>query len=79
MPFIWPPHDSNLGALGSWVEGKYRLTPRIFVAARVDRLGFSTLTVSPGLALEWDAPVNRVEADAGYYVRRNLVLRFASQ
>jgi hypothetical protein len=27
----------------------------------------------------WDAPVTRVEGDTGYYIRRNLVARFAVQ
>jgi hypothetical protein len=79
MPFLWPPHDSNLDALGAWIEGRYRLTPRIYVAGRVDHLGFSRLEVSTGLTPTWDAPVNRAEVDAGYYVRRNLVARVAVQ
>jgi hypothetical protein len=79
MPFVWPPHEANLDALGTWIEGRYRLTPRIYVAARVDRLGFSRLEVSTGLTPTWDAPVTRVEGDTGYYIRRNLVARFAVQ
>jgi hypothetical protein len=79
MPFVWPPHDANLDALGAWIEGRYRLTPRIYVAGRVDHLGFSRLEISTGLAPTWDAPVTRVEGDAGYYIRRNLCARFAVQ
>jgi hypothetical protein len=79
MPFVWPPHDSNLGSLGTWIEGRYRLTPRIYVAARADRLGFSRLEVSTGLTPTWDAPVTRTEGDIGYYIRRNVVARFAVQ
>jgi hypothetical protein len=76
-----PSHEQSLSAAGRWVEGKYRLTPRIFVAGRADRLGFSSLLGSaPGsAALPWDAPVTRVEAGAGYYLQRNLVARATVQ
>ena len=72
-----PSSAQSVGALASWVEGRYRVTPRIFVAARADRLGFSRLRGSvPGVgALPWDAPVQRFEGGAGYYLQRNLVLR----
>ena len=72
-----PADTDSVSALATWVEGRYRLTPRIFVAARVDRLGFSRLQGSvPGsVALPWDAPVRRVEGGLGYYLQRNLVVR----
>jgi hypothetical protein len=72
-----PSNVQSLNALGRWVEGRYRITPRIFVAARADRLGFSNLLGSaPGsAALPWDAPVTRIEGGAGYYLQRNLVAR----
>jgi hypothetical protein len=59
------------------VEGRYRLTPRIFVAGRADRLGFSQLQGS--VRLPWDAPVTRFETGAGYYLQRNLVARATVQ
>lgn len=76
-----PSNAQSLNALGRWVEGRYRLTPRIFVAGRADRLGFSRLQGSvPGTpALPWDAPVTRFEAGAGYYLQRNLVARATVQ
>jgi hypothetical protein len=78
---LWPSDAKSLNALGTWVEGKYRLTPRIFVAGRADRLGFSQLQGSAigSPALPWDAPVNRFEAGAGYYLQRNLVARATVQ
>ena len=60
------------------MEGKYRVTPRIFFAARLDRLGFSQLAGSV-LTIPWDAPVERVEWGVGYYVQRNVVLRATAQ
>jgi hypothetical protein len=75
---LWPSNAQSLSALGTWVEGKYRLTPRIFVAGRADRLGFSQLQGST-TTLPWDAPITRFEAGAGYYLQRNLVARATVQ
>lgn len=76
-----PSSTQSLHALARWVEGKYRLTPRIFVAGRVDHLGFSDLqgSTAGSSALPWDAPVNRIEAGGGYYLQRNLVARATVQ
>jgi hypothetical protein len=79
VPFATPPTTTNVDALGTWVEARYRLTPRIVVSGRADRLGFSRLDVGPNLTPTWDADVTRLEADAGYYIQRNLVARFAVQ
>lgn len=79
VPFAWPLTAKDLDALGAWIEGRYRLTPRIVAAGRLGRLGFSTFDVSPGVRATWDAPVTRLELDAGYYLQRNLVLRIAVQ
>lgn len=71
----------DVDAVGMWVEGRYRLTPRLYVAARADRLGFSRIagTVFDGERTSWDAPVQRVEAGAGWYFQRNLVARAVLQ
>ena len=75
FPTALAPSDArSLDALASWVEGRYRLTPRIFLAARADHLGFSELQGSV-LVLPWDSPVSRIESGVGYYLQRNLVLR----
>ena len=79
FPAALAPADARtLDALAAWVEGKYRVTPRIFFAARLDRLGFSQLAGSV-LTIPWDAPVERVEWGVGYYVQRNVVLRATVQ
>jgi hypothetical protein len=72
------PAGVDLDARALWVEGRYKLTPRIFTAARLDHLGFSDV---PGLSspVSWDAPVDRVEVAAGYYLQRNLVARAGLQ
>ncbi len=79
VPFASPAESENVDALGAWVEARYRVTPRIIVSGRADRLGFSRLVVSPSLAPTWDANVWRVEGDGGYYIQRNLVARVAVQ
>ena len=79
MPFAAVATDVDLDALGVWIEGRYRLTPRLFVAGRVDRLSFSQITAETGQAVTWDASLTRVEGSAGYYIRRNLVVRGAVQ
>jgi len=72
-----PSGRDSLDSLGAWVEGRYRVTPRIFLGGRVDHLGFSTLEGSTiGVnGISWDAPVKRVEGGAGYYLQRNFVVR----
>lgn len=76
-----PSTTTTVSALGRWIEGRYRLTPRVFVAGRFDWLGFSEIDGSSrGVpTLPWDAPMRRVEAGGGYYLRRNLVARVTAQ
>lgn len=73
-PFIDKPLDA--GSL--MIEGRYKILPGIFVAARFDRLTFSTVTGARG-TLPWDAPVRRIEAGGGVYLQRNAVLKLAYQ
>jgi hypothetical protein len=83
MPAPAPPADqrallSPLDAASISIEGRYKLRPDFYVAARYDHLGFSDL---PGAvaALPWDAPVTRVEIGGGYSLQRNLLLKFSYQ
>lgn len=72
-----PPGTEDLRATSMALEGRYRLGPRFFVAARVDRLGFSRITgtLYGGVPTPWDAPMVRAEAGGGWYLQRNLVAR----
>jgi predicted porin len=87
---IWSRWDVPLAATGARlplsaralsVEGRYRLRPRIYAAARVDGLAFSRIagTLFDGAPTPWDAPVSRVELTAGYSLQRNVVARAAIQ
>lgn len=69
-----PTLARDLVAASMFVEGSYKLAPASFVAARLDRLTFSRLPGSHETA-SWDAPVTRLEAGIGYYIRRNLVAK----
>ncbi len=69
---------SPLRALAGYVEGRYKLGPGLYVAARADHLGFSRVSGSAA-TLPWDAPVTRIEAGLGYSPRRNLWLKATYQ
>ncbi len=79
IPIVAPRTAQNLDALGAWIEGRYRLTPRIVLSGRYDRLSFSRIPIGSGRTATWDAGVTRVETDAGYYLQRNLIARLAVQ
>jgi hypothetical protein len=79
LPLAAEARVLDLDALAIWVEGRYRVSPRWFVAGRLDRLGFSRVTADTGERVTWDAPVTRVEGNVGYYIQRNLVTRVAVQ
>ena len=73
-----PTLSRNLDATSGFVEGSYKVSPGLFVAGRIDRLGFAVLPSSLG-SLTWDAAVTRLETGAGYYLRRNLLVKAAYQ
>ena len=82
LPFAaQPPEGPSVSALATWIEGRYRVSPRWYVAARADRLGFSSITSTiPGSRpVPWEAPVFRCEAGGGYYIRRNIVAKASVQ
>src|SRR5262249_21562397 len=77
MPIVRAPAISlPLRAVSGSIEGRYKIMPGVYAAARVDRLDFSDvsgLTRTDG----WDAPVTRVEVGGGYSLQRNLVLKLS--
>ena len=73
-----PVIDRPVSALSTYVEGRYKLRPGLYVAGRVDHLGFSDIVGSAG-PQSWDAPVTRVEVGAGYSLQRNLLLKISVQ
>lgn len=79
LPPVDPPLlPQPLSALSTSIEGRYKLRPGLYVAARYDTLGFSEVTGRQG-TLPWDAPVTRFETGIGYSLQRNLLLKVAYQ
>ena len=70
--------DQPLRAVSTSVEGRYKIRPGLYAAARVDHLGFSTITGATH-SDTWDAPVTRVEVGGGYSLQRNLVVKLSYQ
>jgi hypothetical protein len=63
----------------AWLaEGRYKLAPGLYAAARYDRMFFSRVPSTAG-AISWDAGLWRVEAGGGYSVRRNVMLKASYQ
>jgi hypothetical protein len=73
-----PVIDSPLEALGLMLEARYKILPGLYVAARFDRLAFSSIETSRG-SLSWDAPVTRVEAGVGYSIHRYVLAKAVYQ
>jgi hypothetical protein len=69
-----PTLSRALDATSGFAEGRYKISPGVFLAGRFDRLGFSELASSFGVR-SWDAAVTRIETGAGYYIRRNLLAK----
>jgi hypothetical protein len=79
LPVVRTPNLSpSLRALATSVEGRYRIRPGFYAAARFDHLGFSDLAGTSG-TLPWDAPVSRFEVGGGYSILRNLLLKASLQ
>jgi hypothetical protein len=67
-----------LDALGAYAEARYKLRPGLYLAGRLEHLGFSRIDSSLGRRT-WDAPVTRVELGAGYTLRRHVLLKASWQ
>lgn len=79
LPVIGQPAiDMPLRAVSTLIEGRYRIRPGLYGAARVDHLGFSEIAGSRNRD-RWDAPVTRVELGGGWSLQRNLLLKVMFQ
>jgi hypothetical protein len=63
-----------LGTLGFLAEGRYKVAPGLYFAARVSGLRFETVS-----SVTWDSPVTRFEGGVGYSFHRNLIGKIALQ
>ena len=79
LPAVGAPFlDAPLRAISTSFEGRYRLAPGLYAAARFDHLGFSEV-IGTARRETWDAPVTRIEAGGGYSLQRNLLLKLSFQ
>jgi hypothetical protein len=79
LPLVRTPFiPSPLESAGTSIEGRYKIRPGLYAAARLDHLGFSEVTGTQRTAT-WDAPVTRFEIGGGYSLQRNLLLKFEYQ
>lgn len=74
----FPAITEPLGSISISVEGKYKIRPGLYAAARVGHLGFSEVR-GTAATLPWDAPVTRLEVGGGYSIQRNLLAKVAYQ
>jgi hypothetical protein len=63
-----------LRALSSLIEGRYKIAPGWYVAARGDRLDFSKVRAPRGL-VEWYAQTWRFETGLGYSISRTVMAK----
>lgn len=73
-----PTLAPTLTASSIMAEGRYKLRPGMYAAARIDHLGFNTIT-SPTRTATWDANVTRLEVGGSYLIQRNLELKLSLQ
>jgi hypothetical protein len=79
LPLIaGPAMRLPLQAVATSVEGRYKIRPGLYAAARLDHLGFSEIRGSL-THNTWEAPVTRVEMGGGYSIQRNLLVKATYQ
>jgi hypothetical protein len=74
-----PTLTQSLDAASGFLEGRYKISPGLFAAGRIDRLRFAQLASASLGTRAWDAPITRLESGVGYYVRRNLIAKAVYQ
>jgi hypothetical protein len=77
-PLGSPAITAPLRAVATYVEGRYKIRPGFYVAARADHLGFNEIMGSAGPA-SWEATTRRIEVGGGYSIQRNLLLKVTAQ
>jgi len=73
-----PAIDLPLRASTFLIEGRYKIRPGLYAAARFDHIGFSNIA-GTARTTSWEAPVDRVEVGGGYSLLRNLMFKGSYQ
>jgi hypothetical protein len=71
-----PAMPLPLRATSTSIEGRYKIRPGLYAAARLDHLGFSEIAGTQ-VTEPWDSPVTRFEVGGGYSLQRNLLLKLS--
>jgi hypothetical protein len=66
--------DQNLDLFGYFVEGKYAILPRLYVALRMNGLQFGHATLDQQVQ-RWDYNVSELEGGVGYFLERDVLLK----
>jgi hypothetical protein len=67
-------HDDEFKALGFYLEGKYTVLPRLYVALRLSGLHFGDALLG-GSQQPWDSDVTEWEGGLGYFLDRDVLLK----
>ena len=77
--FEMPTLDSGaLGAFGGLIEARYKLSPGLYLAARMDHMRHDRVEATGG-AIRWEAQITRIEAGIGYYLHRHVLAKASFQ
>jgi len=74
----WPvpleTRDEDLNVYGYYLEGKYTVFPRLYIAVRYNGLSFGTVLLE-GISRPWDYNVTEWEFGGGYFLERDVLLK----
>jgi hypothetical protein len=70
--------DEPLATISSLLEGRFKISPGLYLAARGERLDFSKIRGERGVA-EWEAQTWRFEGGVGYSITRNVIVKGSFQ
>jgi hypothetical protein len=76
-PFITP--DQELTTASGYLEGRYAITPALYLATRLDLFTYSSIENDQGEMEQWGVPINRIEVGAGYRLAREAMLKLVYQ
>ncbi len=71
VPYV----SDDLWGYGYYLEGKFTVVPRFFVAARWGQMTFSDLRNAARRNVEWERDAFRIEWGGGYFFREDVLFR----
>lgn len=71
-----PTLGTRLDSFSAYLESRYRVSPGLHVAGRLDRIDFSEIGDA---GKPWDYPLSRVEVGAGYSWEPDIVVKLSMQ